>query len=157
MMLNRAPAHRVRPGHMSAGAVALLVMAGCASVNEVTARESTLIGPTWQLATVQQGDALTRLSPEQSAQHTITFVVHDQAQLKLACNSGTAVWTASVMRRTLRIGDISSTKMMCPEPQIATAIMTELPGSNIYSVAADGLTLTIQAKSATFTFRDATS
>ncbi len=153
-MIERAT-HRVKSGRLSAGAVALLVIAGCASLNEVAERESTLIGPTWQLASIKHGEHLTNLSPEQSAQHTIAFVVHDQARLKLGCNTGTATWSASVMRRTLRIGGIGSTKMMCPEPQIATILQTELPGSNLYTVAADGHTLTIQSKAATFTFKTA--
>ncbi|PNU04010.1 META domain-containing protein [Novosphingobium guangzhouense] len=146
---------RLKLERMSGSLAVLLAIAGCASINEMAARESSLIGPTWQLQSIRQGDAVNNLSSEQAARYTIEFVAHDNARLRLDCNTGTAGWSASVMRRVLRIDEIRSTKMKCPDDRIAGVVLSGLPGGNTYGFTDDERTLIVQSGTATFTFRDA--
>ncbi|MFC0202846.1 META domain-containing protein [Novosphingobium soli] len=146
---------RLHLRQMSGSVAVLLAIAGCASMNETASRESTLIGPTWQLVSIRKGEQTTNLTPQQSARYTIEFVVHDDARLQLGCNSGTAGWSASLMRHVLRIGEIRSTRMACPDAEIESLLRTGLPGGNTYGFSSDERTLMVRSKVATFSFRNA--
>lgn len=108
---------------------------------------------------VSSGGASTQLTPELASRHKLTFASDGRLQLQLDCNRGNSTWSASVASNgtgTLKIGDIASTRALCPEPTYGEEMASKLPTARSYTLSADKDSLGIQVGDTFFVFaRDA--
>ena len=108
---------------------------------EVAEPDQPLVGITWGLTTIIDGDIASSVPAGVSA--TILFTADGKVQFDSGCNAGGGNYT--VDGDALHFAQIVSTTMACPDPRgsVETAVHAVLGGDPIkYSI--DGTTLTLQ-------------
>lgn len=116
----------------------------------------------WQLVQVTRADGRrVSLTRAQQARHTLRFQRGNALQLGLDCNSGTSTWAAlpdggpGGQSGTLTIGQVASTRMMCPPPSFGQDMALDLPAAQQYTISGNGRTLRITTRHVGFEFRAA--
>ena len=145
----------MRMARFMVGGAALTALSGCATVADRLASDSYLVGPTWQLTSLDGPEGRVDLTAEQSASHSIAFMIDGQVTLQLDCNRGTGDWTASPGMSELRISQIAGTRALCPDPSFGETMSAGLPGTDKYGFSDDKKLLTIWGNDRRFEFRAA--
>lgn len=133
-------------------AVALCVLTACASTS---APPHPLEGTSWRLVDVETSGTSTQLTPELASRHKLTFAPGGRLQLQLDCNRGNSNWNATMPRDgagTISIGDIGSTRAMCPKPTFGEEMAAELPGAQSFTLSAEKTALGIQVGETLYAF-----
>lgn len=133
-------------------AAALYTLAACASTSTPP---HPLEGTSWRLVDVETSGTSTQLTPELASRHKLTFAPNRRLQLQLDCNRGNSNWTASVPRNgvgTINIGDIASTRALCPKPTFGEEMAAELPSARNYTLSAEKTVLGIQVGETLYAF-----
>lgn len=133
-------------------AVAFCALTACASTS---APPHPLEGTTWRLVDVETSGTSTQLTPELANRHKLTFASNGRLQLQLDCNRGNSNWNASVPRNgggTISIGDIGSTRALCPKPTFGEEMAAQLPNAQRYTLSAEKTALGIQVGETLYAF-----
>ena len=131
---------------------AALLTSGCETLY---APPHPLEGTSWRLADVETSGTSTRLTPELSARHRLSFQDAGDLQMQLDCNRGNATWSASSPSGgdgSISIGTVASTRALCPRPTFGEELAAELPRATGYSLASDSSSLTIRTQEADYVF-----
>lgn len=115
-----------------------------------------LVARDWRLAEIQRpSQPVTRLPTTLQARHTMRFASDGTVQMKLDCNQGNSTWQAPRPldgRASLTIGEIASTRALCPTPSYGEEMAANLPLSSAYALSPDGKRLEIMARTGTYVF-----
>jgi heat shock protein HslJ len=108
---------------------------------EVAEPDQPLVGITWGLTTIIDGDIASSVPEGVSA--TILFTADGHVQFNSGCNAGGGQYT--VDGDSLHFSQIVSTTMACPDPRgsVETAVRAVLDGDPI-TFSIDGTTLTLK-------------
>lgn len=121
--------------------------------------QNPLIGRQWQLVEVTRADGRrVNLSRQQQARHTLRFQRGNALDLGLDCNTGSSTWSSTPAGPgggTLTIGQVASTRMMCPAPSFGQDMALDLPAAQQYALSNGNRTLRITTRHVGFEFRAA--
>ena len=137
------------------GSALAAALGGCATVPDLSPDERALVASTWYLDTVADAQEEIRLRPQLSDRHTMTFQRDGGMILQLDCNRGTSRWDAfegNGGSGRLSVGQVASTRALCPSPSYGERMAAQLPQADFYQLGPDGRTLTIRTPAATFSF-----
>ena len=76
--------------------------------------------------------------------------------LQLDCNRGNSTWEAARPMSgptSLSIGEIASTRALCPSPSYGEEMAAVLPLASSYTVSRDGRVLEVMTRTGVFVFR----
>ncbi len=102
--------------------------------------DAAMVGPTWTLVSIMQGDAVSSIPDGQSA--TLRFGADGTLEVFAGCNRGGGTWSA--VGGGIEVGPIALTKMACdgPSATIEAAVLQVLEAGTIAaSIKSDILTL----------------
>jgi heat shock protein HslJ len=91
-----------------------------------------------------------RVAPPDPTQYTIEFLPDSTARLLLFCNRGSGNYR--VAGKSLRIGPIATTRMMCPEPSLDVTYGQQLEAVRGWFMSGDTLMMDLFADSGTMRF-----
>ncbi len=107
---------------------------------QVAVPDQPLAGPSWQLESITNGDAVS--SVPQGVGADLVFTAEGAMRASLGCNTGHSTYTAE--GDTLALGPLASTQRACEPPasDVESAMVSVLHGDVTYRVDGDQLTLT---------------
>ena len=137
----------LRLGVMGACAISL---GACAH----SAAPHPLEGTSWRLVDVETSGTSTRLTPELSSRHRITFE-DGRVRAQLDCNRGNGSWSASIPQNgngSIDFGPIASTRAFCPDPTFGEELASSLPDATDYTITPGGAGLIIRTERKIYIF-----
>jgi heat shock protein HslJ len=104
--------------------------------------DANLVGPTWTLTSIIQGDAVSSIPDGKGA--TLKFSADSRFELFAGCNRGGGSW--KLVGGGIEVSDVVTTKMACdgPAATIESAVMEVLRAGSL-SAEIRGNSLTLQA------------
>ena len=133
---------------------ALVALTGCESIG---APSDPLTAQPWHLESIERpSQPPVTLSGRAQDSHWIRFEEDGRLTASLDCNRGTGDWYRAdgmvAPRGTIQIGEIASTRALCPTPSYGEEMAASLPLASDYMVEDGGRTLLLRTRTATYRF-----
>ncbi|WP_343343747.1 META domain-containing protein [Sphingomicrobium sp. XHP0239] len=132
-------------------------LAGCATIGEMA---DPLVSQAWALEGIERpGQEPQYIDPSLGARHTLDFQSDGRLAIQLDCNRGNSDWSRydegyapPGEGSALRIGEIASTRALCPRPSFGEEMAAALPLASGYQIVDGGRTLLLRTRTATYRF-----
>lgn len=116
-----------------------------------------LVGTHWQLVRIQSAvDKDGSFTPPDPSRYTLDFLNDETFAMRLDCNRGRGLWSASASSATegsLTLGQAAMTRAACPPGAMDSRIAADTGRVRSYRLAGDMLTVTLEAESGVYTWK----
>ena len=137
-----------------ATALAAVALSGCETL--YPDNRHPLTDKQWQLTEIQRpSQPVVTIPRNLSGAHTMMLNSDGSASYQLDCNRGNGTWQGERPingNGSLMLGEIASTRALCPAPSYGEEMAGALPLASSYYVSPDGRRLEVRARIGTYVF-----